>query len=224
MLASPWPQSDVLVLRGSNSDRARADGSVVRVDLYCRDEAGAGTPCRTDVRVDGSTESLEVADGQQAVRTRARSPGRHEVEVSGPGTGHALVVRISVDGALVPPTRTRRSLQARPGRPVVLTVGAPGLVRVAAARGSARCEGVAVREGLASRILALREGPRARIRCEGDADLLVDTGALEPPTPPQPQPPEDQAPAPALPDTELRPAVEAMIPQIGRASCRERVS
>lgn len=213
LLGSPWPADEAMVVRGGATNVVKVDGAAIRVEIFCRDESGAGTPCATTVHADGTGGALRLDDGEQAVRSFGLGAGRHDVEVAGPGAGHALVVRTSADGAVVPPARSRRTLLARPGRPVVVTIGAPGLLRVSAVRGAARCAGVDVREGALPRILALREGPRQTVRCEGDADLLVDTGGLEPPGPPTPPPVEAPTPAPALPDTELRPAIEALIPR-----------
>ncbi|MFZ5477171.1 MAG: hypothetical protein ACOZNI_10385, partial [Myxococcota bacterium] len=200
ILASPWPEGESLTLRGDTRDVARVAGTRIEVALFCRDEEGPGRACEVDVRVDGESRVVRVPDGASPTTLAfAAVRGEPEIEVGGPGRGRALVVRLSADGAAVPPGAERLALRATPARAIELVLARPALLRVEVLRGRADVDGVEI-DG--ERVVAIPgEGP-GRVRIAGDADLLLASATLTelppPPAPPRPPPPPARLPATAL--------------------------
>jgi hypothetical protein len=212
MLASPWPEAETLVLRGLDTDVLRVARGAVRLQVFCRDEERIRQPCRVPLVVDGEPRTLEIPDA--SVREMTLPGGRHVVEVAGPGTGRALVVRAERDGRLLPPGAERLALRVTPSQPIVATVAGSAPVAVEVVRGAVRVAAggreVAV-EGPGRAVLSLPAPGPAAVQITGEGDVLLARGTLRD-VPPPPRLPPPAAPGPDLPPDTLASLIEAAVP------------
>lgn len=192
MLGLPWPPEDGLLARDELGALVRFRGQSARLELFCRDEDGPGRPCTLTLRLDGERTTLTVPEGGEGVvhELGPLSPGMHELELSAPGRGAALGLRVSVGGEPLPAISERSAWKVTPKRPTRFVVMGPALVRVDLESGE-----VAARWGerSAQRLddalwLAITEEGPAEIELSGDAQVFPWWGWTPPPVAPSPLP------------------------------------
>ncbi len=148
LLAAPADFQDAtktVTLRGPGGDLATAKGSTYTVRLYCRQEGAIGPdgvadssspPCVVAIRFDDEHRLVQIADGSAAQVDFKGPRGLHDVEISGPGDGYAVLARVDVDGKPLAMHVTRNAIRVMPGQPIAVSVAGEGVVRVDAVSGS----------------------------------------------------------------------------------------
>lgn len=192
MLGLPWPPEEGLLARDELGALVRFRGEQVRLELFCRDEDGPGRPCTLTLRVDGERSTLTVPEGGEGlVHTLGPlRPGPHELELSAPGRGAALGLRVQVDGAPLPAVSERSAWRITPRRPTRFVVMGPALVRVDVERGQVEARWGARRAQPIDGVLwlAIPEAGPAEIELSGDGQVFPWWGWTPPPVPPTPLP------------------------------------
>lgn len=183
MLVLPWEDDDLSVIRGDVGEVLQVPAGELVIDVYCRDETGPGTPCRSSLRVDDRRTALEVPDGEVQTLELVAASGHREVELGGPGQSHALALRVRLDGQPLSGSVDVSAHRATGPRPLVYEVGGPLLVRLESLRGevlitrNGEAQGT-VGPGEDPLIVAITEPGPHRIEARGDADLRAWAGVL----------------------------------------------
>ncbi|MFT4624324.1 MAG: hypothetical protein ACI8PZ_002983 [Myxococcota bacterium] len=224
LLASPWSEVETVALREGESDLVQLPASRLKAELFCRDMRLARRPCVVQVRVGNRTRVVQVRDGQVEPITLVDGLyGQHVVEVGGPAQDQMLIVRLSADGEVQPPTVERLALQLG-SAPVRMTIAGDALLRVQALDGDVdvTVDGESVPMLLRdnTRTLWLDGAGAHVVSLRGRGRALVSRGVPRvPPGPPEPPPAEPLDAHAAYDVSELlsrhAPAAPPELPEVG---------